>query len=397
MIRLLLLCVILCASVLDLPARRTSQSVRSEKDRTVRQITETNRKISANEARTERQLAQLQSVSADIVRQTERLADLGREREALDARVAAIEDTVAALDARIARLKESYAKALRSLRRQRSLASKTSALFASESALQASRRLRYLDQLSRWEQKQAVSLRAAITEASEKRDRLAEARAKVEANETEQQARIEQLSQKQQTAQELVASLRRQGKSLRDVLQKQKERADALEQELQRIIDEEAREAARKGREPVAPEQQPVGTDFAAAKGSLRLPLDRGADIVAGFGRRTHEEFEKVEVQNNGIDFEAPAGANAVAVFPGVVSMVIVMQGYNNVVLVRHGEYLTVYAGLTDVTVRKGDKVKAGEVLGKVVASPADPAKVRLHFEVRHEKDKLNPEEWIRQ
>ena len=126
------------------------------------------------------------------------------------------------------------------------------------------------------------------------------------------------------------------------------------------------------------------------------MPVDGPAMIVSRFGRHTHKDFAKVEVQNNGIDIETVPGASAVAVYPGVVSMVIVMDGFQNVVLVRHGEYLTVYAGITDLAVRKGQEVSAGQRLGKVYTDAAAAGRSRLHFEVRKEKEKLNPEEWLR-
>ncbi len=147
---------------------------------------------------------------------------------------------------------------------------------------------------------------------------------------------------------------------------------------------------------PVKPKDEPVASDFASAKGRLPMPVSGPAVIVSDFGRHTHRQLSKVEVQNNGIDIETTAGASAVAVYPGVVSMVIVMDGYNNVVLVRHGEYLTVYAGISDLNVRKGQTVSQGQALGRIYSDPADDNRTRLHFEVRHEKDKLNPAEWLR-
>ena len=147
---------------------------------------------------------------------------------------------------------------------------------------------------------------------------------------------------------------------------------------------------------PVRPKDEPVASDFASAKGRLPMPVSGPAVIVSDFGRHTHRQLSKVEVQNNGIDIETTAGASAVAVYPGVVSMVIVMDGYNNVVLVRHGEYLTVYAGISDLNVRKGQTVSQGQALGRIYSDPADDNRTRLHFEVRHEKDKLNPAEWLR-
>ena len=126
------------------------------------------------------------------------------------------------------------------------------------------------------------------------------------------------------------------------------------------------------------------------------MPVSGSAVIVSDFGRHTHKELSKVEVQNNGIDIETTPGASAVAVYPGTVSMVIVMDGYHNVVLVRHGEYLTVYAGIAELAVHKGQEVSAGQALGKLYYDPADGGRPRLHFEVRHEKDKLNPADWLR-
>ena len=101
-------------------------------------------------------------------------------------------------------------------------------------------------------------------------------------------------------------------------------------------------------------------------------------------------------MRNNGIDLETEPGASARAVHEGTVSMVIVMEGYHNVVLVRHGEYLTVYAGLDNLAVRKGQHLKAGDRIGSVYVDTTDGNRTRLHFEVRHEKEKLDPALWIK-
>ena len=164
--------------------------------------------------------------------------------------------------------------------------------------------------------------------------------------------------------------------------------------------DKPAETPAAKPTDPSAkPQPQPAAKpagNFADQKGKLPSPVDVAATVTGTFGRHTHSEFSKVELVNNGIDFEAPSGASARAVFPGVVSMIIVMDGYQNVVLVRHGEYLTVYAGIEELSVRKGQEVAAGQILGRLYSDPADGYRTRLHFEVRHEKEKLNPADWLR-
>lgn len=390
--RIALILMLICVCCFPSEGRRNSRAVRKDKEQTARQITETHRKISANTARTERELAQLERIQVAIDEANGDLTALQRKRDALDRRTKMVEDTLTALEDRLTALRASYSSVLRSIRRQRSVAGRTSAIFASQSASQAARRLRYLDQLAKWEKNKAAELKKTKEETQLRRQELETLLAKVADNESAQQEKLEELSQRRQSAEQLVESLKKQGKNLQDVLNRQKAMAQELERELQRAIEEESQVAA-----PSPSTTAPVtGTDFAQAKGKLMRPIAGTSTLVSNFGRRTHEEFEKVTVQNNGVDFEAPAGAKAVAVFPGTVSMVIVMQGYQNVVLIRHGEYLTVYAGLTNVLVRKGDTVKAGDELGTLQTSPSGTDYGRLHFEVRHEKEKLNPSDWLR-
>lgn len=125
-------------------------------------------------------------------------------------------------------------------------------------------------------------------------------------------------------------------------------------------------------------------------------PVTGSYRIVAHFGTFSHAELSKVKVNNTGIDIEAQPGASARAVFDGEVTRIFVVEGYHNVVLVRHGEYITVYCGLANVSVAKGSKVKAGQTLGSIFVDSADSNRTLLHFEVRHERSTLNPEEWLK-
>ena len=103
-----------------------------------------------------------------------------------------------------------------------------------------------------------------------------------------------------------------------------------------------------------------------------------------------------MKIQNSGIDIEAVGGSPyARAVYDGTVTSVFRIDGYQNVVILRHGEYLTVYAGLASLDVRKGQRVGAGESLGTLFTEAGENTS-RLHFEVRHEKEKLDPRKWLR-
>lgn len=118
--------------------------------------------------------------------------------------------------------------------------------------------------------------------------------------------------------------------------------------------------------------------------------------MVRGFGRQKHPELEHVETENSGIDIEALGGGSARAVFEGRVSEIFRQPGYNTIVMVRHGNFLTIYANIDKLSVKKGDTVKAGQAIGTIFADPDEDGRLILHFELRKERTKLNPLLWVK-
>lgn len=142
--------------------------------------------------------------------------------------------------------------------------------------------------------------------------------------------------------------------------------------------------------------EEKLAGSFEDNKGKLKSPVSAPYKIVKPFGRHRHPELRHVETNNGGIDIETTSGADACAVFNGTVSVVFKTDGFNIAVMVRHGNYLTVYVNLENTYVRAGDKVIAGQAIGKVYSDPDDDNRTILHFEIRKEKEKLNPAKWIR-
>ena len=219
-------------------------------------------------------------------------------------------------------------------------------------------------------------------------------------------------------------------------LAKQKRQARELDRELDRIIAaEQARiareEAAARKREQAANKakskgskgssgknDEPSARDIASArartqsaastsasqlsgsftsnKGRLLFPVGGRYKIVRQFGRQPHPTQRHVTIDNSGIDIEVSRGSTARAVFEGTVSAIFRQDGFHTIVMLRHGKYLTIYAGLASTSVRQGEKVKTGQTLGTIYSDPADSDRTLLHFEVRDERRKLNPSAWVR-
>jgi murein hydrolase activator len=133
--------------------------------------------------------------------------------------------------------------------------------------------------------------------------------------------------------------------------------------------------------------------NFAGNKGHLPSPVDKGS-VISSFGEHAHAEYQNIKIKNNGIDITAAPGAQAKVIFDGEVSSVIYITNLNYVVIVRHGDYLTVYSNLAEVSVKKGDKVKTRQTLGTVYTEQGE-SKSRLHFELWQGTIVQNPAAWL--
>ncbi|MDE6120315.1 MAG: peptidoglycan DD-metalloendopeptidase family protein [Muribaculaceae bacterium] len=471
---LLLFLLSLNATAGNAAPRRSSKSIKQEQTSARKKINKTRKQIKTNIEDTRRELNRLNLLEGQIEDQNSRIDALRHSADSIKTVSDAIADSVAATQRRVAALEASYADALRAIRRQRQTSSAAAFIFSSRSFDEALRRVRYLRELGEWQSGKARELGRAALVLKESKERLDSAHTRLQATlSTLENERALMLRNRAQAA-DLVKSLRQQGSNLNKVLSQQQEQARRLDQELNRIIEEEARiaaeeearrkrlaqEAARKAREEARrkadsieqaerqkqqtgpetdgnkktptekppkqsesdknssgnkkdnktkkkndaarqPDIQPdpvpdLSGAFEQNKGRLPIPVDSRSTVTGKFGRFTHAELSKVQLVNNGMDFETIPGASARAVFPGVVSMIIVMDGYHNVVLLRHGEYLTVYAGIDVLDVHKGQSVTAGQKLGRLFSDPNDNMRTKLHFEIRHEKEKLNPADWLK-
>ena len=143
----------------------------------------------------------------------------------------------------------------------------------------------------------------------------------------------------------------------------------------------------------VSAEDVALTGSFAGNKGRLPSPIDRGS-IISSFGEHPHAEFQNIKIKNNGIDITSSPGAQAKVVFDGEVSSIMFIANLNYVVIVRHGDYLSVYSNLESVSVKKGDKVKIRQSLGTVATGQGE-SRSRLHFELWQGTMVQNPASWL--
>lgn len=311
------------------------------------------------------------------------------------------EHIIVSLEQDLSRLKEEYAKMIYYAFKHKTNYDKMMFVLASESFNQAYKRLKYIQQYAAYRKSQVaeiITTRDALkTQIEQLRLAKQEQSGLIVVQQKEQQKLLTEKEQREKTVQQLKSK----EQELKNKIKAKQQKARKLQKAIQRIIEEEirkAREAAKKSGSkeqgfPLTPEALKLSNSFSANKGKLPWPVLEGV-ITERFGKHPHPVLQGIVVNNNGIDISTTKGATARAIFDGEVSSVVVIPGEGKVVMVRHGEYLSVYSYLNNVFVQKGDKVITKQRLGTLI-SDTGKDKTALHLEIWKGMTKLNPEYWI--
>lgn len=417
----------------------TAQNVddlRKDKAQAETRMRKTNRALQINLKNARSILNELDLINAEIRDQNKLIRKLTNEIKDLNRKQRETNDSIYLLQKELNAKKESYAKAIRNMGHRRNDYDALMFIFSAKTFNQSYRRMRYLKEYSRWRKNQADGIKAHQQELKQKKDELQAIVAERKKVMAERAAENDKLKSQQNEKKDFVASLKNKEKALRAELKKQQTQINALDRKIDAIIAEEARKAALRaqaeaeaearrlaqenaarqkqqesqGTAPEKTEEKPVEVpkgytmpladrqlsgSFAKNKGKLLFPVKEHYRIVGHFGLHKHPEFKYLDKNNLGIDIETLPGARARAVFDGTVSYVFSFGGVTKAVMLRHGEYYTVYTGLIDVYVKQGDRVKAGQDIGLIYSDPQDNKRTRLSFQIRKQMQKLDPEQWL--
>ncbi|MDE5919004.1 MAG: peptidoglycan DD-metalloendopeptidase family protein [Duncaniella sp.] len=419
---------------------RSMEAVRREQNAAQVKISETSSQLNTTGRELKKQLNRLNTLNADIESSTIHLCRMRTDIDSIGSHISATSDSIAILEKNLETLRSNYVEALRQLQPVTGHISTLSFVFSAKSFSEGWARVRYLRRFSRWREGKVRDIDNAIDRIAERRQHLTGLRHAQDRAYRQAEVARQQLAREHEESKQLVSSLKSRDKELRAELAEQKRRSAALDRELDRLIAEEqariareeaerqkkAREAERRrkksgssashggGSKADTPSARDVASaraeemvaanndvsklsgSFAASKGRLLFPVAGSYKIVRRFGRQPHPTLKHVMTDNAGIDIETAGGTTVRSVYSGTVSAIFKQDGFNTIVMLRHGKYLTVYAGLGSVSVRKGERVKAGESLGTLLSDPSNYGKGILHFEIRDERRKLNPQQWVR-
>lgn len=382
--------VVFICSVCTLQAQDVSRH-EAEKARLEKEIAILDRQLAENSDRSKDALAQLTLIRKKISSRKALIAENDRQIRAYSDEIYSAQRQINRLQAREDTLTEHYSRLVRSAYRNRDVKIWYMYILASENLGQAFRRFSYFRELSSQMKAQAKEIREIRSELESEKARLQELKAEAEKVRARRQNELKSLQQEEGQSAKVVSQLKRNRTKYQKELNAKRKQVEALNREIKRLVEAamKASSGEKGGKETI---DYKLAGEFSANKGKLPWPAE--GPVIDRFGQHYHPVFTKLKLPfNNGITIALPKGTAVRAVFDGVVKQIVVMPGYNQCVLVQHGNYFSFYCKLKTTSVKAGDRVRTGQTIGEV---DTINGQTQLHFQIWKDQTPQNPETWLR-
>ena len=386
----------------------------SEKKKLEQEIAQQRALLKQTQKSKKASLREVQLISSQVKKQEKLIATINGEITAIDGEIEANVQEITHLESQLDVLKKNYAQAVYVTYKYRHVLNKASFIVSAESIGQAVRRMRYLQTYANSLEKDVQRIQQTQQDLRQKEADLQQSRQDKQQLLQDGTRRKEQLARQQQEKNQIVSKLKKQESQIQKEINKKIQRQKAVNAAINKIIKEEIAKSnkntaatkktsasgsssgssnAAPAHLALTPVESALAADFESNKGNLPWPVEKGS-IVTPFGPYSHSEISSVRIPNDGINIVTEKGGKVRAVFKGTVSG-IASIGESKVVIIRHGNYLSVYSNLAGVSVQKGASVSTKQTIGTVYAEPGENS-AELHFEIRKESTPLNPSQWIK-
>ncbi len=417
-------------SVLSAQNSARVRELEKQRKEALAEIKKTNEQLSQTQATTKDRMKRLDLLSKQILSRKKVISLLEQEMQAIDRQISDMGKQIRQLENDLKEKQQNYSKSIRSMYKRINSQDKLLFILSADNFSQSLRRVRYLHEYAGWQKRQGAEIIEKQSQIEAKRQELAATRKEkqsllgmreveqknLEVEEDKHKSEIAELNKKQKDLQAILKKKREQANRLNQMIEQQiaKEIAEAeakAKAERERLAKAnkskkgsnkkdataatEERKAEVKGGYAMTREEKQLSDNFAGNRGRLPYPVTGTHMIVVPFGEQQHQDLKYVRTNSNGIDIQTSTGADARAVFKGEVTRIFTIPGYNNSVIIRHGNYLTVYSNLSQVYVKVGTQVSTCQAIGKIFTDPDNDNATILHFQLWKERIKLNPTPWL--
>lgn len=417
---LLFVCIV-CAASLAAQSNSSIKELEERRQSLQKQIQESEKLLNTTKKDVGSQLNSLATLTGQIEERKRYILVITNDLAAVNREIASLEKQLKQLEADLKEKRKRYESSVQYLRKNKTIEEKLLFILSAETLAQTYRRMRYVNEYATYQRLQGEEILAKQEQVKKKKKELGRTKAAKESLLKEREKERTRLVEQEKQQKNIVAGLRKKQKGLQDELAKKRRESKRLNDRIEKLIAEEIERARKlaeaeakkenaakgkstgttKGAAPMAgftmsKADRELSGSFVNNRGKLPMPVTGPYTIVSRYGQYTVEGLRNVKLDNKGIDIQTQPGAEARAIFNGEVSAVFQFQAnglYN--ILVRHGNYISVYCNLSNPSVKKGDKVKTGQSLGKIFSDKRDNNRTVLHFQLRKEKQQMNPEPWL--
>ena len=394
----LLLTLLFALATLSVPAQQL-ESLREEIRQAEEEIKMTNQLLSKTQKNQQTTDRQLNLIRNKIRNRKNIISNLEKQSGLIENNIGAKNTTIRSLEQDLNRLRQEYAAMVYDSYKNYKLNNFMLFLFASRDFNDATLRIAYMHRYNRMREQKAAEIDSVSASVGREISSLQSQKEELDKVRRSRNEELTSLDKDETQYRTSSQKLQQEAGKLNSIIKANRKRIEQMQKQIRQIIAEESRKNKAK---PQTSEQREfdvkLSGQFEQNTGKLPYPV-RGV-IVNNYGLHSHTAIKGVVEKNQGVDIAAEPGAEVRAVFEGEVSQVLLNQWTNKVVLLRHGNYLTLYSNLASVNVKVGDRVTLNQPIGRI-ASSEDSNDCTLHFEVwkldaQNNPVNLTPEKWLR-
>jgi septal ring factor EnvC (AmiA/AmiB activator) len=367
--------------------------LKSQREKSLADIALTEKLLRETQATRENKMQNLKLLNRNITNRNKVIKGINSEISLLDKQIRDNAYSIDTLQSEISVLKADYGMVIYKTYLNRNAYHRSQYIFAAKDFNQAFKRLKYMQQYARFRKSQAERIELKTEELRQANLKQEEDKSKRRELLLEEQSEMAKLSNDKKEQEGYVKELQKKEKQVKADLAAQRATFKKLEREIEKLI------AAATGTEVAStgmrltPEEKIISTEFSQNIGRLPWPVARGV-ISMGHGRQKAPGLKNVEIDNLGIAIITEPGAIVQAVFEGKVSSILSLAGGNLAVLIKHGEFFSVYVNVSDLKVKVGDNVSRKQELGRATHTGKDGSP-EFNFQIWKGKENLDPEKWL--
>lgn len=392
---ILAIAILLCTAFSVSAQQKTKVQLQKEKQQNLQKIKEVEKILSETTIKKKNSVGELTALNQRIREQEKLIHSIKSEVNLLERDIDENNEFIRALEDDLKKLKEEYAAMLFAAQKANNSATRLAFLFSAESFEQFTMRLRYMRQYSEKRKVQATAITAVQVELSGQVKQIEVKKSEKNSllkEELSENTNLTGLKKKQNV---LVKSLEKQEKTLKRDLDETKKALVVLDKKINEIIKEEIERAAREAKaksSTTTTASAALSSSFEENKNKFPWPVQ--GFVSLGFGRQKHPLLKGIYIDNNGVNIQTSENEKVKSIFEGEVRAVAFIPPLGNSVIITHGEYFTVYSGLKEVFVKRGQKVTRSQEIGQVLSNSEGISELR--FQIRKNTTALDPQLWLR-